>query len=98
MFWRIISHAGITTNNIYVTRGEKILALGASALTLKSDNSFTVSLDTGYSGRYSFKGVPSLLTYHLPGYNRWVGAITGGLVGGETEGPGPVLWEHIVLN
>ena len=95
MFWQITSHAGIVTNNLYVTRGEKVLALGASTLTLKSDNSFTLSLDTGYSGRYSFTAVPSVVTVNLTVYHRRIGEMSGGLVGAKTEGPGPVLWEHM---
>ncbi|KAF9518995.1 hypothetical protein BS47DRAFT_1337549 [Hydnum rufescens UP504] len=97
VFWQIINTAGAQTNNFYLTRGREILALGASTLKLDSDYSFSLSLDTGYSGRYHFSGVPSVTTSNHTGYNRWVGTISGGLEDGKVEGPGPVLWEHLAL-
>lgn len=98
-FGQIIGNTGTPLTSLYLTRGQKIVAIGVPTLTLGSNGSFTVALDTGYSGRYSFTGVRSVTTanYWDGKYQRWVGKMTGGLVGAKIEGPGPVLWEHMIL-
>ena len=92
VFWQIVDNAGNLVNNLYLTSGKKILELGEEKLTLSPDGSIAISL-----GSYHFKGVPNLKLMNAPGYDRWLGKFTGGLVGGVGEA-GPAMWEQLVLH
>ena len=98
VFWRIVSNAGVQVNNLYLTRHRKVLACGASTLKLISTDSFSLSIDAAHYGRFLFVGNTSISILNLPGLNRWVGTMSGGLVGEEEERPGTVLWEHFILS
>ncbi|KAK0637659.1 Tyrosinase family protein asqI [Lasiodiplodia hormozganensis] len=94
----------------YIAQDNKIIHSACSGVTVRPfgegveyplpDNynatiaGYEINIDAGSLGNYTFTATANRSIVDPAGYDRWIGILEGGLVGGESYS-GPALWEQM---
>ncbi|KAJ0166592.1 hypothetical protein CTA2_6655 [Colletotrichum tanaceti] len=105
-----VDKQGKVAANAYLARDNRILHSACSGVSVRPFgegvvfpvplgseavvDGFAIDIDAGSAGTYRFNATVAKKIDGGPGLARWVGTLSGGLVGGDTAS-GPALWDMI---